>query len=168
MPDERTEMLSVLHQRHAPSLLRYVIWLTGDRQLAEDVVQETLLRVWRRPELLAQHTDSVKGWLFTVARNQVIDDRRSARARHEIGVAQVREQPQTDEVDELLNAWLVSDALAQLSGNHRKVVVHAYFHGLSTAEIARTCGIPEGTVKSRLHYALQALRREMQRNGVRP
>lgn len=166
MPDERTQLLGVLHEQHAGSLWRYVVWLTGDRQLAEDVVQETLLRAWHRPQLLEQRADSVRGWLFTVARNLVIDDRRSARARHEIGTESVTEQPQSDEVDELLNAWLVTDALSHLSGNHRTVVVQAYFHGQSTAEIARVAGIPEGTVKSRLHYALRALRTELQRNGV--
>ncbi len=61
MPDQRTELLSVLHEQHASSLWRYVVWLTGDRQLAEDVVQETLLRAWCRPELLEQHADSVRG-----------------------------------------------------------------------------------------------------------
>lgn len=166
MPDERTELLNVLHQQHAGSVWRYVVWLTGDRQLAEDVVQETLLRAWRRPRLLEQREDSVRGWLFTVARNLVIDDRRSARVRHEVGTERVTDQSQRDEVDTVLNTWLVSDALSTLSANHRAVVVQAYFQGQSTAEIARSAGVPEGTVKSRLHYALRALRAELQRNGV--
>ncbi len=103
-----------------------------------------------------------------MARNQVIDDRRSARARHEVGTDHVAEGAQADNIDELLDTWLVSDALSHLSGNHRAVIVQAYFRGQSTAEIARASGIPEGTVKSRLHYALRALRRELQRNGAAP
>jgi len=66
----------------------------------------------------------------------------------------------------VLDAWLVSDALAQLSPEHRAVVVHAYYRGLSIAAIARILDIPEGTVKSRLHYALRAMRLALQERGV--
>ncbi|MGV0798998.1 sigma factor, partial [Mycolicibacterium elephantis] len=74
-----------MHDAHGQSLLRYVLRLTrGDMPFAEDVVQESLLRLWRRPEVLAQPSESVRAWLFTVARNQVIDDRRSARFGREL------------------------------------------------------------------------------------
>ncbi|MEO7122932.1 MAG: sigma-70 family RNA polymerase sigma factor, partial [Lacisediminihabitans sp.] len=66
----------------------------------------------------------------------------------------------------LLDAWLVSDALAALSPDHRAVVVRSYYQGQSTAEIAEALEIPDGTVKSRLHYALRALRLILQEQGV--
>ncbi|MDQ1607464.1 MAG: polymerase sigma-70 factor, subfamily [Microbacteriaceae bacterium] len=166
MPDEQAELLRALHDEHAPALWRYVVWLTGDRQFAEDVVQETLVRAWSRPQVLDQSETSARSWLFTVARNLVIDDRRSAHARHEIVSDQVPERATDDGTDGMLDTWLISDALTALSADHRLVVVHAYYKGQSTAEIARELEIPEGTVKSRLHYALRALRLALQERGV--
>jgi RNA polymerase sigma-70 factor, ECF subfamily len=166
MPDEQAELLRVLHDEHGPALWRYVVWLTGDRQLAEDIVQETLLRAWRRPNILDQSGGSARAWLFTVARNLVVDEHRSARARHEIGTDTLPEQATADGTDALLDAWLVSDALTELTEEHRLVIVHAYYRGQSTAEMSRELQIPEGTVKSRLHYALRALRLVLQERGV--
>ena len=165
MADGRSEQLRALHDEHAPALWRYVVWLCGDRELAEDVVQETLLRAWRRPIELDSDGASARAWLFTVARNLVIDEFRSARSRHE-SAAMVPDRVIADQTDSVLDAWLVSDALAQLSPEHRAVVVHAYYRGLSIAAIARILDIPEGTVKSRLHYALRAMRLALQERGV--
>jgi len=165
MVDEQ-ELLRTLHDEHAPALWRYVVWLTGDRHFAEDVVQETLVRAWRRPQVLDQTEHSARSWLFTVARNLVIDDRRSAHARYEIVSDQLPERVAEDDTDAVLDSWLVSDALTALSADHRLVVVHAYYRGQSTAEIAQVLEIPEGTVKSRLHYALRALRLALQERGV--
>jgi len=166
MKDERIELLRALHDEHAPALWRYVVRLTGDAALADDVVQETLLRAWRRPRLLDQSVASARAWLFTVARNLVIDDRRSARARYEIGTDRLPENSTPDQTDALLDTWLVADALACLSREHRAVVICAYYRGQSVAETARELDIPEGTVKSRLHYALRALRLALQERGV--
>ena len=166
MADEQAELLRALHDEHAPALWRYVVWLTGDRHFAEDVVQETLVRAWSRPKVLDQSETSARSWLFTVARNLVIDDRRSAHARHELVTERPPDRVADDGTDALLDTWLVSDALTALSTDHRLVIVHAYYKGQSTAEIARELDIPEGTVKSRLHYALRALRLALQERGV--
>ena len=167
MPDEDARLLRELHDQHAQSVWRYVVHLTGDRAMADDVVQETLLRAWRRPEVLDQSQQSARAWLFTVARNLVIDDRRSARTVHEAPMGSVPEPEATaDQADALLDAWLVADALAELSQEHRAVIVHAYYGGRSIAEIARELDIPEGTVKSRLHYGLRAMRLALQERGV--
>ncbi len=166
MADQQAELLRALHDEHGPALWRYVVWLTGDRQFAEDVVQETLVRAWRKPEVLDQSQSSAKAWLFTVARNLVIDGKRSAYARHEFATETMPERIVEDHTDALLDAWLVSDALSTLSNDHRLVVVHAYYRGQSIAEIAAELEIPAGTVKSRLHYALRALRLALQERGV--
>ena len=82
---DRAALLRAIHDAHSQELLRYVLRLTrGDMPFAEDVVQESLLRLWRKPELLEHCTDGVRAWLYTVARNQVIDDRRSARYAREL------------------------------------------------------------------------------------
>jgi RNA polymerase sigma-70 factor (ECF subfamily) len=164
--EPQEQLLRALHDEHAPALWRYVVWLTGDRELAEDVVQETLFRAWRRPRVLDQSATSARAWLFTVARNIVIDNARSARSRREIATDVLPDRASADQTDALLDAWLVSDALSGLSQDHRLVVVHSYYLGQSVAEISRELEIPEGTVKSRLHYALRALRLALQERGV--
>ena len=75
------ERLVALYDAHAAPVWRYVVHLTGDPAGADDIVQETLLRTWRSPRILAQEPESTRSWLFTVARNLVIDEARSARRR---------------------------------------------------------------------------------------
>jgi RNA polymerase sigma-70 factor (ECF subfamily) len=168
MPDEDARLLRELHDQHAQAVWRYVVHLTGDRAMADDVVQETLLRAWRKPTVLDQSQQSARAWLFTVARNIVIDEKRSAHSQHEFGTDTLPERPSSpdDGADAVLDAWLVSDALAELSDEHRAVIVHAYYGGRSIAEISRELEIPEGTVKSRLHYGLRAMRLALQERGV--
>lgn len=166
MTDSDARLLRALHDEHAPAVWRYVVHLTGDRALAEDIVQETLLRAWRRPAVLDQSEQSARAWLFTVARNLVIDGRRSARAVHEVVTDTLPEERSADATDAILEAWMVADALSTLSVDHRAVIVHAYFAGRTVAEIAQQLQIPEGTVKSRLHYGMRALRLALQEKGV--
>jgi RNA polymerase sigma-70 factor (ECF subfamily) len=166
MSRDQDELLRAIHDAHGPALFRYVVRLTGDYGFAQDVVQESLLRAWRRPVILEQGEDSARAWLFTVARNLVIDDRRSARFSREITTAELPESAGDDETEAVLDSWLLSDALLSLSLEHRTVIVSAYYLGHSIAEIARREDIPEGTAKSRLHYALRALRLSLQERGV--
>jgi RNA polymerase sigma-70 factor (ECF subfamily) len=166
MSGDQDDLLRAIHDAHGPALFRYVMRLTGDYGFAQDVVQESLLRAWRRPVILEQSEDSARAWLFTVARNLVIDDRRSARFSREITTAEVPESADEDAIDAVLDSWLISDALLSLSIEHRTVIVSAYYLGNSIAEIARQEDIPEGTAKSRLHYALRALRLSLQERGV--
>ena len=96
-----------------------------------------------------------------------IDEWRSKRSQSEFSVADVPEGRQTDDhTDQLLLSWVVADALMSLSADHRAVLVECYFRGASVAEAGRTLGIPAGTVKSRTHYALRALRLALQEPGV--
>lgn len=159
-------LLRVLHDEHAPALWRYVRRLTGDDELSRDVVQEALLRAWRNPKVLEQGAAASRAWLYTVARNVVIDERRSARARWEIGSERLPERPRDDHSDSALDAWLVADVLTQLTPEHRTVIVRAYYMGQSVAELAVALDLPEGTVKSRLHYGLRALRLALEEKGV--
>lgn len=166
MSSKQDELLQALHDVHGPALTRFVAHMTHDPSFAQDVVQEALLRAWKHPEILAQSDDAARAWLFTVARNLVIDDRRSARHRREISTDVLPESVGPDETDSALDAWILSDALSSLSVQHRKAIVAAYYLGHSIAEIARQEGVPEGTIKSRLHYALRALRLSLQERGA--
>jgi RNA polymerase sigma-70 factor, ECF subfamily len=157
-PDD-AELLRALHDEHAGALWSYVVGLTnGDRAQAQDVVQETMLRAWRNPQILAQTSGSARGWLFTVAKRIVIDDWRTARNRRERVTEQLPEQPVQDQTDHLVDRHLVTAALRTLSPEHRAVLLECYFRGSSVAEASAALGVPQGTIKSRTHYALRALR----------
>ena len=161
--------MKALYDEHAAVLWRYALRLTGDASQAEDVVQETLLRAWQHPEVIGDAERSARAWMFTVARHMIIDDRRSARYRNVVGSIDEPggpEQSTPDEVDGALDRLLIGEALAQLSADHRAVIERSYYRGWTTAQIATDLGIAEGTVKSRLHYAVRALRLTLQELGV--
>jgi RNA polymerase sigma-70 factor, ECF subfamily len=165
--DERAALLRAVHDEHGQALLRYVLRLTdGQKQFAEDVVQEALLRLWRKSEILEQPSESARAWLFTVARNLVIDDRRSARYSRELMTGELPERHSADVITPAFDKWILSEALLSLSVEHRTAIVRAYYLGQTVAEIARQEQLPEGTVKSRLHYAVRALRIALQERGV--
>ncbi|WP_246187051.1 sigma-70 family RNA polymerase sigma factor [Microlunatus speluncae] len=158
-----------LHDDHATALWWHALRLTGgDRARAEDVVQETMLRAWRNPQVL--DAESARSWLFTVARRIVIDEWRTVRARSEVPVAELppagRYAPDHDEAEQAMLVFSLAEALERLSSQHREVVLECHYRGHSVAEAARHIGIPEGTVKSRLHYALRALRLALEEMGV--
>lgn len=163
--DDGEALVRALYADHGAMLIGYVTKLTGDRHLAEDIVQETLLRAWRNSAVLAQAPGSPRGWLITVARNLVIDAVRAKRARpSEVAYdpfdgAQPRATVDgRDHAEDLANSMVVADALHALSPEHRDALVQTYFHGRTAAEAAQVLGVPAGTVKSRVHYALRALR----------
>lgn len=166
MPGSDDAALRALHDAHAPALRRYISHLQGDPISAEDTVQETLLRAWRTPKILAQEPSEARAWLFTVARHLVIDEARSARHRHELTVDTLPERAVEQRTDLLFDAILIEEALATLGIDHRRAVIRIYFGGLTVPELAEELGIPEGTAKSRLHYGLRALRLALQEKGV--
>ena len=150
-----------LYDEHAAVLTRYVHRLVGDRQLAEDIVQETLLHAWKHSGRI--RAGGLRPWLFVTARHLVIDNARSRRSRPlEVGPALIED----DGLDAALEAVLLADALAALSAEHRQVLFDAYYRGQTAAQIAEARGLPAGTVRSRLHYALRALRLALQERGV--
>ncbi|MFD8492143.1 sigma-70 family RNA polymerase sigma factor [Amycolatopsis sp. NPDC059657] len=161
------QLMRALHDDHAGALWSYALHLTGgDRTRAEDVVQETLLRAWRHPRVLDQSQGSARAWLFTVARRIAIDGWRAAAARSEVSTDTPPELSISDGTERAVQGWLVAEALNELSSRHREVLVLCFFQGASVADAAARLGIAEGTVKSRTHYALRALRLVLEEKGV--
>lgn len=160
------DLLRALHDEHARAVWAYVVRLTnGDTARADDVVQETLLRAWRHPQVLDQSQGSARAWLLTVARRIVIDDWRALGRRAELITADPPERSVADQADRTVDSLLVSAAMSRLSEDHRAVLFECYHRGASVAEAAETLGVPPGTIKSRTHYALRALKAALQEMG---
>ncbi|HEY4024315.1 MAG TPA: sigma-70 family RNA polymerase sigma factor [Pseudonocardiaceae bacterium] len=163
---EEERLLRALYANHSRHLLAYVQRMVGgDRQRAEDIVQETLLRAWQNAADLT--VEGARPWLFTVARRLVVDSERRRRSRPVDMPESMDAKPSTpDELDAALDACLLADALAALSPAHRQVLVEGFYGGRTTREIAELLSIPNGTVRSRMFYALQALRLALAERGV--
>jgi RNA polymerase sigma-70 factor (ECF subfamily) len=154
----REHHLGILVREHEKALLAYTEKLLHDRHLAEDIVQETLIRAWHHAERLHDSQGSVRGWLLTVARNLVIDRSRSGFHRYEVVGTETLDVLQRDHADMVAAAVTVTEMLDSLSAEHREVLVHTYLRGRTVSEAAKVLGIPVGTVKSRQYYALNHLR----------
>ena len=152
-----------LYSCHAKALHGYVERFCPDRTSADDIVQETFIRAWRHLPQLSADDRPIRPWLFRVARNLLIDADRVTRSRPMAVQAQPAEEAGTDSgLDQVLDRQLVSAALEHLSAAHRTVLVETFYHGGSLATVAHQLAIPHGTARSRLHYALHALRRQLQ------
>ncbi len=151
-----------LYKDNAPFVLTYVTGLLNDRHLAEDVVQETMLRAWRHCGRFSTEKGSVRGWLVRVAHNIAMDKLRMRRSRPvEVAEASAPEPQVEDHADAVVTALHIQQALARLSPGHRKALEQVYLNGLTAGEAAVVLGIPEGTVFSRAYYGLRMLRREL-------
>jgi RNA polymerase sigma-70 factor, ECF subfamily len=159
--------LRELYSHHAKALHGYVGKFCPDRASADDIVQETFIRAWRHLPQLSADDRPVRPWLFRVARNLLIDANRAARARPMTVREHAAGEVGTDSgLEEVLDRHLVSAALQHLSPAHQTVLVETFYRGGTVATVARELGIPHGTARSRLHYALDALRKQLQQNDA--
>src|SRR5260221_7465758 len=162
LPGDADAAIRQLYSCHAEALRGYAERFCHGSASADDIVQETFIRAWRHLPQLTADDRPVRPWLFRVARNLLIDADRAARARPVTVPAQPAEDARDDSgLDQVLDRQLLSAALRRLSSVHRTVLVETFYHGDSLAAVARELGIPHGTARSRLHYALHALRRQL-------
>jgi RNA polymerase sigma-70 factor (ECF subfamily) len=163
------EFVRAVYARHGRHLLRHAArLLDGDWHRAEDVLQEAAVRAWRHAGAFGMDPEVIRPWLFRVVRNLTVDDHRARAVRPPSAPAEPEDTdvPAVDEVDRLLTAHVVTEALADLTGRQREIIEHMYFEGSSVTRVADALGVPEGTVKSRTYYALRALRRALAARGV--
>ncbi|HVT78608.1 MAG TPA: sigma-70 family RNA polymerase sigma factor [Acidimicrobiales bacterium] len=154
--------LAEIYRRYGRAIYATARRLLGDNALAEDIVQDVMVRLWDRPLAFDPRRGTLRTFLLVLARNRCIDVLRSGRSR------QARERSGYDvmidvrAVDERLaheeDVVGVSRALDQLSAPQRQVIELAYFDGLTYRHIAKLLDLPEGTVKSRIRLGLARLR----------
>jgi RNA polymerase sigma-70 factor, ECF subfamily len=142
LPVGAAEPVSELWRTHGSALLRFAQKLTlGDRQRAEDIVQETLFRAWRHPEVLGTGRAPIRAWLFTVARRIAIDMWRARTDEPPDGRQPDLPDP-ADCIERVIIAIDVRAALATLNPPHRQVITEVYYNNHSIAETAAILGIP--------------------------
>jgi RNA polymerase sigma-70 factor (ECF subfamily) len=149
-----------LYERHGTVLLSFAVQLCdGDRHRAEDVVQETAVRAWQHQGILDPTTDGVRTWLFTVAHRIAIDHHRARQARpKEVSEEEPTDSAAPDPADRVVTLRVVLEAMAELTEGQREVLIYTHYLGHSVEQTARALGLAPGTVKSRAHYAIRALR----------
>ncbi|WP_084599649.1 RNA polymerase sigma factor [Actinoplanes subtropicus] len=160
--------LSELYRRHARALFGYLLRVCGDRMTAEEILQDTLLAVWRGADTFEARS-SVRTWLFAVARRQAYQRLRLQPAPVPVEPAEVADAaPGPDELAVLASGGTaVAGAIARLAAHHRDVIGLAMVAGLPLAEVAEIIGVPVGTVKSRLFHGRAALARMLAEEGRR-
>jgi len=158
------EAVAQLYREHGAALRRFVLAATSDPAQAEDVVQETILRVWK----LGPDVQNMRGYLYRTARHVIIDSyRRRSRRAVETGMPE-EDPPVQDHVDTLLLKVVMEEALSRLSVDHRNVILALHYQRLTAADAAKELSLPVGTVKSRAFYAAKALRSVLEEMGVKP
>jgi RNA polymerase sigma-70 factor (ECF subfamily) len=159
------DVVAAIYRDHGTALRRFVLSACRDPQLTDDIVQETVLRVWQQ----APHiTGSLRSYLFRTARNIMIDNYRKAQRRPRETTDRELADPAggAERVDELLNKVLMEEALLRLSAEHRDVLVALHYRRYTVKEASVSLNIPSGTVKSRAFYAVRALRTILDEMGV--
>ena len=161
------QALAELYDRHGRTAYSLVLRVVRDKAIAEDLVQETFLRVWNRVHSIDPEKGALGPWLLAIARNRAIDYLRSAAGRERNAV----ELAETDHAllyREMEANLLISDqarrvkaALEKLAPNYRTVMELAYFEGLSQSEMSAKMGQPLGTIKTWVRTALKSLRDEL-------
>lgn len=165
--------LRAAYAAHGPEIYRFALRGLGDVGLAQDAVQETFLRAWQSASRYDPALASLRVWLFAIARNVLID---LHRRRSKMSWASVTKEGAnedggpvvTDATEAVLARAVVQEALGRLSADHREVIVETYLRGRSYDELAAESDVAAGTLRSRMFYALKALRVAMEEMGVSP
>lgn len=151
---------------HGAELYGYAYRRLGDRQSAEEAVQETFIRAWRAADRFDARAGTLRGWLFAILRNVAVDLLRARAARPQSAEVDVAElQIPYDTTDRVLAGWQVEEALRRLSPAHREAIVETILRDRPYAEVATRFGVPEGTLRSRVYYGLRALRVSLDETG---
>ena len=162
---DRDRALPELYRRYERRLYGLGLRMLGDGGLAEELVQETFVRIWRTADRFDPERGTVPTFIFAIARRLAIDLWRRPSSRPFEPESEAAGRPDT-EFDQVLLQVAVRDALDSLSDAHRQVLELSYHSDLTQTEIARRLGISVGTVKSRSYHALRAFHRAVEERGI--
>lgn len=166
--------LEQLYERHSRAVFSLSLKLLAEREAAEEIVQETFLKLWQRPDAYSPDRGRLIAWLLGVAHHRAVDRLRRRKLEQRYGASQQALEPivsDRDPVDDVLNALsseAVARALRELPTAQRIAVELAYLRGLTQVEIAATLNEPLGTIKTRLRLAMQKLRGSLELAQLRP
>lgn len=164
--------LVAAYRQHGAEVYRFALRGLGDPGAAQDVTQETFLKAWRHADRYDPDLASWRVWLFGIARNTMIDHLRAAQVRP--WQSTLVDPPQAQELagvtpdaaQRLLGAVVLEEGLRRLADHHREAIVQTHLRDRPYDEVAAELGIPVGTLRSRVFYALRALREAMDEMGV--
>jgi RNA polymerase sigma-70 factor (ECF subfamily) len=158
--------LAELYDAYSTVVYRLILRIVHDPGVAEELVQETFLKLWRRAILVDEGARSLGPWIVTIARNRALDYLDSTRLRT-LHLESLEHRKVFSAIDEVLMNSLqtreLREAVGRLNTNQRNVIELAYYEGLSYSEVAVRLSQPLGTVKSWARSALQALRQDLER-----
>lgn len=164
------QAFAILFAYYFPRVKAYLLRVGASSSGAEELAQETMLRVWRKAESYDPQSAAASTWIFVIARNLRIDRLRGERLadRHNPDPSEEPDAPQTGEAVVILRERQVRvrQALGALSAEQARIIELFYFDDHPHAEIARTLGVPLGTVKSRVRLAVRRLRAELEDLGT--
>jgi RNA polymerase sigma-70 factor, ECF subfamily len=157
--------MAELYRRHGGRLYWFGVQALGDRGLADELVQESFVRLWRTAGRFDLSRGTVAAYLFVVARSIAADLRKRPSSRPLAPVDEEQVPVWPDETDRIVDALAVQDALNSISPAHREVLM--LFHGeqLTQIQISERLGVRLGTVKTRMFHGLRALKAALAERG---
>jgi RNA polymerase sigma factor (sigma-70 family) len=161
--ERNTRALATLYARYGKSVYNFILRYTNDRELSEDLLQETFTKAWFGSHTFDPLKGTFKAWIFTISMNLTRNE--MSKKRHSVRHIELDEnaaQEQGESADGALHRSELHDtiagALSRLSPLQREIVILKHYHNLKFSEIATMSNTPEGTLKARLHNALAQLR----------
>ena len=154
-----------LYRRYGRRLYRFGMQALGNDGLAEEMVQECFVRLWRTAGRYDPERASVGTYLFVIARSVALDIRKRPSSRELLPLEEVYTPPLFDKVEQVLDSLIMREALDTLSVAHRQVIRLAHDQDLTQSQIAERLGLPLGTVKTRMFHAMRALRAALDERG---